>query len=115
MKKQSFLKDEHLPFITWVGNPSEIKQIHIFVKNDQSMTRIGFKEVYDEIRDFLANQDVNFGILLMADGTYVFTEKKVKMNAVMVKLATGVNYHGAIPNAKVDLDVLNKHLSEKTK
>ena len=114
MKKAAFLREEHLPYISWVGAPKSIKQIHVFIKNNQAMTRADFKSTLDEIRDFLSAQSVNFGILMMADGTYVFTETKVKMDPVLVKLTTGINYNGVVPNAKLDLAILDNHLAEKT-
>ena len=110
MTKATFLKEEHLPYIAWTGAPKSIAQIHTFIKNNQAMTRLDFKATLDDIRDFLVAKDVNFGILLMADGTYVFTETKVKMDAVLVKLTTGINYNGVIQNAKVDLDYINTYL-----
>lgn len=110
-----FLNDTQLPFVAWTGDPQKISQIHMFIKNNQAMTRIDFKSTLEGIRDFLVGQGVNFGILLTADGTYVFTEKKVKMNALLVKLATGVNYQGVVVNAKQDLDLLNTYLAGKTK
>ena len=109
-----FINDEHFRYITWVGSPKEIKQIHMFVKNNQAMTRIDFKETLDVIRDFLTQQGVNFGILMMADGTYVLTEKKVRMDALLVKLATGINYHGVVKDASADLVLLTKHLGDRT-
>jgi hypothetical protein len=114
LKKQPFLKEEHFPYIVWVGAPKSIKQIHVFIKHNQAMSRQDFKATHDEIRDFLSNQGVNFGILLMADGTYVFTEKKVKMDAVLVKLTTGINYNGVVKNTKTDLDLLDQHLAGRT-
>ena len=114
MAKKPFIDNSHFRFITWGGSPKEIKQIHLFIKNNQAMTRYDFKETLDSIRDFLTEKSVNFGILMMGDGTYVFTEKKVKMDAVIIKLATGINYLGVVKDAKADLDLLTKHLGERT-
>lgn len=113
--KSGFLREEHFAYVTWTGDPQKIVQIHMFIKNNQKMARVDFKATFEGIRDFLEGQSVNFGILLTADGTYVFTEKKVKMDALMVKLATGVNYQGVVANAKQDLDLLNTYLAGKTK
>lgn len=85
-------------------------KLYTFIKNDMSMTRQAFKEVYDGLREYLDNLGLNYGILLSTDGTFIFTEQKVKFNSLMVKLATGVNFGKQVNNIKKDLDMINRVL-----
>jgi hypothetical protein len=102
-----------LPYIVWGGDPKNIKEVHMFVKNNQHMSRHDFKETHTAIRDYLDNLSVKYGILLTGDGTYVFTSKEVKFDSLMVKLATGVNYTGVVENAQQDIAFLNNYLGKK--
>ena len=109
----AFIKESQVPYIREFDTTGERKpytKIYTFVKNNASMTRISFKEVFDTLSDYLTNQGVNFGILLTPDGTFVFTEHKVKFDAVMVKLATGINFGKQVNNAKAELAVVNTGL-----
>jgi hypothetical protein len=83
---------------------------YTFVKNDMKVTRYGFKEIYDEICTYMNNLGINYGILLTMEGTFVFTEKKVDFNPLMVKLATGINFGKQVNNINEELGMINVHL-----
>jgi hypothetical protein len=110
--KAPFMNDGHYPYVKVFGDQpvAPFTHVHMFVKNNQAMTRQDFVKSYQEIRDYMSDLGVNFGLLMFADGTYVFTEKKLKLDGMMVKLTTGINYNGVVKNAKAELASLNSHL-----
>jgi hypothetical protein len=113
MAEAKVLNDSQAKFITEFNNGSPDKpftKMYTFIKNDQAMTRYAFKEVYDNLREYLDNLGLNYGILLTPDGTFVFTEEKVKFDALMVKLSTGVNFGKQVNNIKGDMDLVNRVL-----
>jgi hypothetical protein len=110
--KAPFINAGNLPYVKVFGDlpVAPFTQVHMFVKNNQSMTKQDFVQSFQEIRDYMTDQGVNFGLLMFVDGTYVFTEKKLKLNDMVVKLTTGINYNGVVKNAKAELASLNSHL-----
>lgn len=113
MAAPKVFNEENAKYISVFDNNAEKKaftKVYTFIKNDMSMTRIAFKEVYDSLRDYLDNLGLNYGILLTADGTFVFTEEKVKFDKLMVKLATGVNFGKQVNNIQGDLSMINRSL-----
>lgn len=112
----AFIQAAHVPYIAETTNVEPKRpftHIYTFIKNDQAMTRIAFKEVFDELRNYLNNQSLNYGILLTPDGTFVFTEDKVDFNPLMVKLATGINFGKQVNNARDELVIVNSGLGRK--
>lgn len=87
------LEEEHLKYIRIFGNNpvQPFRHLIVFAKNNQQVTRFAFKESYETICRYLDDQNVNYGILMFADGVHVFTEKKIKLDQLMVKLSTGMN------------------------
>lgn len=87
------LEETHLRYIRVFGdNPVKpFTHLTVFAKNNQEVSRFGFKESYETICRYLDDQNVNYGILMFADGVHVFTEKKIKLDQLMVKLSTGMN------------------------
>lgn len=86
---------------------SQVDHAYWFVKNNQKMTRIDFMNSVNAIRDILGNQGVEYAILMMAHGFYVFTDKVLNIDPVMTKLATGINFEGEIIDA-AQLGVLGR-------
>ena len=86
------------------------KHIYAFVKNSQHMTAHDFKTTSAAIHDILDKKGVNFGILMFMHGTYVFTETTVDLNALIIKLADGINFNGEVTETFGNLSYLNKTL-----
>jgi hypothetical protein len=112
MPRGNFLVSEHFHYVREGGTQPKkpFRHIHMFVKNNQRMTSWDFSQTSKAIHDYMGDLGVNFGMLMTADGTYVFTEKRIKLNDLVVKLATGINYNGLVENASGDLKRLNDYL-----
>lgn len=111
---ESFIRPEQAAFIKEfdIKEPRKpYKHIVTFKKNNMKMTRQDFKEVHDLLSDFLTNLNVNFGLLLTPDGTFVFTEENVKYDPIVVKLSTGVNFHKKVNRAQQELSIVNSALN----
>lgn len=85
-----------------------------FVKNNQAMSTKGFMEVCHKIRDLCTSQDVKWAILMMAHGTYVFTDKPMQVDPIMFKLTDGINFEGEIIDAKGIISQVNTYLGGRT-
>ena len=86
------------------------KHVYAFVKNDPKMSRLTLKDLNQAIRDILTQQGVNFGILMFMQGTYVFTEVPVSLNALIIKLASGINFNGEVSSSFMNLPLVNQTL-----
>lgn len=84
--------------------------IYAFVKNEQRMSKYDFQGVHQSICDIMQDKGVNFGLLMWASGTYVFTEEAMDLNPLIVKLATGINFIGDITDKIEGLQTLNGYL-----
>lgn len=106
------LEDWQLKLMKVEGNhtPQPFCHLYEFVKNNQRMTGADFRDTLNEITDILEQEDVNYGILILATGFLVFTEVPLKLDAVMVKLATGINFEGEAGNAGSMLSRVNTYL-----
>lgn len=111
----SFISDDIVAHIKVVDvqEPKAFTNIYTFVKHNMSMTRQDFMQLSEALNEFLGNLNINYGILLTPDGTFVFTEKKVKFNPLVVKLATGINFGSGVANAQEELAVVNDGLAKK--
>jgi len=102
-----------------VRNVGEVKafcHVYEFIKNNQRMSGQDFKDTYNAITDIMEQHCVNYGVLILVSGFLVFTEVPLDLNALMIKLSTGINFEGQISDAKGLLDTVNTHLArEKTK
>lgn len=94
-------------------NPLPFENVYEFVKNEQKITGYDFKNTMDSIVDILECQDVNYGILILVDRFVVFTQISLELNAVLVKLATGINFKGQISDSSSLLSQINNHLGRK--
>ena len=93
-----------------LGPRRAFKHVYGFVKNNQAMTSYDFQTMQASIRDIMAEQSVNCGILMFMHGTYVFTEQEVDLNPLMLKLATGINFNGEITSSVGNLNDVNSQL-----
>jgi hypothetical protein len=112
----SFITPEIVPMIKVVDVLDErkpFKKIYTFTKNNLQMTRQDFMELSNALHEYLGALNINYGVLLTADGSFVFTENKVKFNPLLVKLATGINYGKAVGNAQKELAIVNDGLVKK--
>ena len=96
------------------SSPKPFRHVFMFVKNNQSMKRYDFKETYESIRDLMASQSVNSGILMMSDLTLVFTETSVSFDKVLLKLSTGLNFEGDVTGKISNLNLMNASLGRVT-
>jgi len=96
---------------------SQVNHAYWFVKHNQKMTRTDFMNSVIAIRDLLGNQGVEYAILMMAHGFYVFTDKGLNIDPVMTKLAHGINFEGEIIDAahKGVINQVNTTLAGKAK
>jgi len=92
------------------GDKKPFQHVYAFVKNNQSMSRHDFETTLSSIRDILDEKGVNSGILMFMHGTYVFTEVPVDLNAVIVKLASGINFNGEVTGSMENLELVNSQL-----
>ncbi len=63
-----------------------------------TITRINnsfpIRETHANIVEYLTNQKINFGILMLAESLVIFTEQKLNFNPLIIKLSTGINLIG---------------------
>jgi len=96
---------------------TQVCHAYWFVKNNQKMTSADFMKTVKGIRDILGDQNVEYAILMMAHGFYVFTDKTLAIDPVMTKLATGINFEGEIIDARSKgvIDQVNNTLARPLK
>ena len=90
--------------------PRPFAHVYEFVKNNQKMSGEDFRSTCQSITDILDTKDVNYDMLIFATGFLVFTETTLDLNAVMVKLATGINFEGEARDVGPILAQANHHL-----
>lgn len=91
-------------------SPKPFKHVYAFVRNHQKMSRYDFKELHASICDIMNQISVNYGILMFAQGTYVFTEEPVDLNPLMIKLASGINFNGEVTEHISGINLVNSKL-----
>lgn len=106
------LDDFLLKAIREYGDQPKISFKHIwkFSKTHQEKSSIGFQTTIKEIRDYMDERDINYGMLILVDLILVFTEDFTNFNPLMIKLATGINLIGEMPDNHKVLDQINKYL-----
>ena len=89
--------------------------VYWFVVHNMTMNRDSFKQLWDKIRDICETQGVEWAIMLMAHGTYVFTDKPMHIDPVILKLADGINFEGEIKDGQGIVNQINTFVSGITK
>lgn len=108
------LEDWQLKLMNRRADLVAVHHAYWFVKNNQKMSSAGFMEVCNKIRDLCGSQDVKWAILMMAHGTYVFTDKPMQVDPIMFKLTDGINFEGEITDAKGIISQVNTYLGGRT-
>lgn len=108
------LDDWQFNLLNTSDDVKSVSHVYWFVKKQQNMNAFNFREVLNKIRDLCASQEVNWAILMMAHGTYVFTDKTLNVDPVMLKLSDNLNFEGEITDGKSLINQVNSHLRGRT-
>lgn len=92
-----------------------VNHVYWFVKNNQSLTAFNFKDVLNKIRDMCSTQGVECAIMMMAHGTYVYTDKPLNVDPIMLKLSDNINFEGEITDGQSLISQMNSYLRGRTK
>jgi hypothetical protein len=87
--------------------------VYEFVKKNQIMSSADFQNTANAVTDILDHQNVEYGILMLMNGFMVFTVDPLELDAVLVKLSTGINFEGQVGNASSVLARVNLYLGRK--
>lgn len=104
------LEDCHYQGIIKSDGLVAVDNAYWFVVNHQKMTSVHFSTLLQSIQDILVKQDVEYAVLMMAHGTFVFTQGPITIDPVLVKLTFGINFEGRIKDAQGLISQINSWL-----